>query len=520
MDLGSRIGKSMLSHALDQRTRKAGGAFGFNLDFGGGGSRAEAASRADDYKGALQADKPKVLKRPHRELAIALGFAGIFVAAWLGISSAGGETQSYTHPFVKDLLAAVGAVLAVGAFFLWRRAWDIADTPTMEAAGLRPGVFEVEGTILPNGPAHLSWFTETECAWWEAKVERLEKSGDNKKWRTKWSRRGGSKKFWLEDQSGHVRIDMREAKRNADRQLVEERYGDYRLTETAYVVGESLWAKGQVVADDHGLVMGGPHVQHKVMAAVCEEKYVRNTRLWAFVLSVVSAFLMATYTLWGTGISTHPEHMGKETLIIREGALLRPFIAIVAIAAIFWTVSFFFRLYNRLVGLRNQSSAAWSGIEVTAVQRHDVIEGLVAATKGAAAHERDLLARIAAREAELAAADADLPDSAHVREVDQGLSADGQARTLIARAEAMPELKTSANFSQLFHTLVRIENRMAASRKYYNDAVMLLDDRSSEFPGNLVAWMVVPDGAPPPLQFDPEVQVAPAVGAQLATNVP
>jgi len=122
-------------------------------------------------------------------------------------------------------------------------------------------------------------------------------------------------------------------------------------------------------------------------------------------------------------------------------------------------------VYNRLVALRQTTGQAWSDVDVQLKQRHDLIPNLVETVKGYAAHERGTLeAVVQARNTAMAAR---TPESAAAAEGALGAA----LGRLFALAEAYPELKANQNFLQLQGDLSDVENKIAASRRFFNNAV-------------------------------------------------
>jgi len=134
--------------------------------------------------------------------------------------------------------------------------------------------------------------------------------------------------------------------------------------------------------------------------------------------------------------------------------------------------------FNGLVNLRNQVLLAFSTIDVQLKKRHDLVPNLVETVKGYAAHERDALeAVISARN------HAAVPGAGwHAQE---GLQ--HAVGTLIARAEAYPDLKASAHFLMLQRQLAECEAQIAAARRSYNASVMDYNNSVEMFPSSLVA---------------------------------
>lgn len=137
--------------------------------------------------------------------------------------------------------------------------------------------------------------------------------------------------------------------------------------------------------------------------------------------------------------------------------------------------------YNGLVSLRQRCRQAFSDIDVQLKQRHDLIPNLVATVQGYAAHERGTLeavvqARNAATTAQGPAAQA---------------AAEGQLSNALGRlfalSEAYPDLKANQNFMQLQGELSDIENKVAASRRFYNNATAEYNATRESMPAALFA---------------------------------
>ncbi len=60
---------------------------------------------------------------------------------------------------------------------------------------------------------------------------------------------------------------------------------------------------------------------------------------------------------------------------------------------------------------------------------------------------------------------------------------------MIALAEAYPDLKANTNFMELQRELSDVENKIAAARRFFNNAVQEYNTAIQQIPGNLVAPM-------------------------------
>jgi len=151
----------------------------------------------------------------------------------------------------------------------------------------------------------------------------------------------------------------------------------------------------------------------------------------------------------------------------------------VVVVIVIWAIS----NYNGLVAMRQRTDQAFADIDVQLKQRHDLIPNLVETVKGYAAHERGTLeAVVQARNAAVAAPG-----------VEQKVAAEnmltGALRQLFAVAEAYPDLKANQNFQQLQMELTDIENKLAASRRFFNNAVQEYNTGIQQFPAALFAGM-------------------------------
>lgn len=151
-------------------------------------------------------------------------------------------------------------------------------------------------------------------------------------------------------------------------------------------------------------------------------------------------------------------------------------VGIIVLIAI-WVMS----LYNNLVKLRNRRQNAFADIDVQLRQRHDLVPQLVETVKGYATHEKDLLVRITeARTAAMAATS-----------IDDKIKAEQQLTSALqglkVQVEAYPDLKANQNFLQLQEELSDIENKLAASRRFFNGSTTEYNNAVESFPGNLIA---------------------------------
>jgi LemA protein len=143
-------------------------------------------------------------------------------------------------------------------------------------------------------------------------------------------------------------------------------------------------------------------------------------------------------------------------------------------------------IYNRLVALRQNCNQAFADVDVQLKQRHDLIPNLVETVKGYAAHEAGTLeAVIKARNAAVSAERTGDPKAMGAAE---GILGQALGR-LIALSEAYPDLKANTNFQQLQAELSDIENKLAAARRFFNNAVGEYNTAREQFPAVIFAGM-------------------------------
>ena len=140
-------------------------------------------------------------------------------------------------------------------------------------------------------------------------------------------------------------------------------------------------------------------------------------------------------------------------------------------------------IYNALVTLKIRVDEAWSDITVQLKRRLDLIPNLVETVKGYAAHESGVFQAVTEARA----------NALNAQGVKQTAAAENQfegaLKSLFAVAEAYPDLKASQNFSELQAELVDTEDKIQASRRFYNGGVRDLNTKIQTFPSNVIAGM-------------------------------
>ncbi len=140
-------------------------------------------------------------------------------------------------------------------------------------------------------------------------------------------------------------------------------------------------------------------------------------------------------------------------------------------------------IYNGLVTARNKVKNAWAQIDVQLNRRADLIPNLVETVKGYAGHESSVFE-------DVTAARAGLMNANGVKEIGEANNQlSNTLKTLFAVAENYPELKANENFKELQAQLAQTEDKIAYSRQFYNDSVMMYNNKCQTFPSNIFAGM-------------------------------
>jgi LemA protein len=153
-------------------------------------------------------------------------------------------------------------------------------------------------------------------------------------------------------------------------------------------------------------------------------------------------------------------------------------LAVVAVVVV-WVIAAF----NSLVVLKNRAKEAWSDIDVQLKRRYDLIPNLVETVKGYATHERELFEKVTKARASAMSA-----QGAKEKAVSEIMLSD-TLKSLFAVSENYPDLKASTNFLELQRELSDTEDKIQASRRFYNTNVRDLSIKIEVFPTNMIAGL-------------------------------
>jgi LemA protein len=161
-------------------------------------------------------------------------------------------------------------------------------------------------------------------------------------------------------------------------------------------------------------------------------------------------------------------------------------ITLIVLAVVAVILGWLVATYNGLVKMRNRVKEAWSDIDVQLKRRYNLIPNLVEAVKGYAGHEKKVFTDVTeARTQAMAAQKSGNP--ADTAKAENMLA--GTLKTLFAVSENYPELKANQNFLSLQEELSDTENKIQASRRFYNGNVRDFNTKQEQFPTNLIASM-------------------------------
>ena len=154
---------------------------------------------------------------------------------------------------------------------------------------------------------------------------------------------------------------------------------------------------------------------------------------------------------------------------------------IIVLVVLVLIVMYVVSTYNGLVGLRNKVHDQFSQIDIQLKRRFDLIPNLVETVKGYAKHESETLEKVIAARNNYANAKTDAEKLEASKEMSRGVM------NIMALAEAYPDLKANTNFVDLQNQLKEIEEKISYARQFYNDSVLMYNNKVEMIPSNIVA---------------------------------
>jgi len=159
----------------------------------------------------------------------------------------------------------------------------------------------------------------------------------------------------------------------------------------------------------------------------------------------------------------------------------------IVLGVVFVLAAIIVAMYNGLIRLKNRVDEAWSDIDVQLKRRYDLIPNLIETVKGYAKHEEGTLTKVTeARNMAMQAQSSG--DNKKMAEAENMLS--GTLKSLFALSESYPDLKANENFLELQRELSDTENKIQASRRFYNANVRDFNTKLQVFPTNIFGRML------------------------------
>lgn len=146
---------------------------------------------------------------------------------------------------------------------------------------------------------------------------------------------------------------------------------------------------------------------------------------------------------------------------------------------IIWLIA----IYNGLIKSKNRVDEAWSDIDVQLKRRYDLVPNLVETVKGYARHEQETFEKVISARSQAMNVSGD--DLAKKTEAENALSS--TLKSIFALAENYPDLKANQNFLELQRELTDTEDKIMASRRFYNSNVRDFNTKIQVFPTNMFA---------------------------------
>ena len=156
----------------------------------------------------------------------------------------------------------------------------------------------------------------------------------------------------------------------------------------------------------------------------------------------------------------------------------------ILLAVVVLLVIVFIALYNGLIRLKVRVDEAWSDITVQLKRRYDLIPNLVETVKGYATHEKEVFEKVTEARSNALNAQGVKETAAAENQFE------GALKSLFAVSEAYPQLRATENFQQLQAQLTDTEDKIMASRRFYNGGVRDLNTKLQVFPSNMVGSML------------------------------
>lgn len=144
--------------------------------------------------------------------------------------------------------------------------------------------------------------------------------------------------------------------------------------------------------------------------------------------------------------------------------------------------------YVSLVQKKNKAKEAFASIDVQLKKRYDLIPNVLFIANKFMEHERGLLEEITKLRAQAAKLPADFNNAEQKINLDNMIS--GKMGQLMVSVENYPQLKSDQTMMQAMQTYAEQEEHIAAARRFYNSAILELNNAVEIFPSSIIAVML------------------------------
>ena len=410
--------------------------------------------------------------------------------------------------------ALIPSFISLALLFWWRSVVlfkrTVEDVPTSKVKGVFYGLNEVKGSAKSDAPLQ-TYLTEGSSVWYEwsisehwRKTETYRDKDGKRKTRTKSGWRevdsgGNYQSFFLMDDTGELLIEPEGAEVEAPttmsyscspsdpiyyekgpHQAIANSTHRRRFSESSLAPGDDLYVLGPAKLREEvaqPMIAQSKEARYYFISTKSEAQIIRSKSIWAFFLIFFSFLAALTVPVVAItmeiGIEPHEVFVQYPGWVVFSGSV---FLAVVGLF-------YLSLLYNGLIRVRNRLTHALGLIEIQLKRRYDLIPRLLECVKGISEYEREVHELIASvRSSAVSGTRSGVGEIGE--EMNQGV---GLVAGLFALSENYPNLRADQNYAFFLKELVDIEDRIALARAFYNDSLLVLQDRLLTFPDVLVA---------------------------------
>lgn len=169
--------------------------------------------------------------------------------------------------------------------------------------------------------------------------------------------------------------------------------------------------------------------------------------------------------------------------------------------------------YVSVIQKKNKVLEAFSSIDVQLKKRYDLIPNILTIANKFMEHEKGLLEEVTKLRTQALSLPVDMDNMSKKIELDSKIK--GLMGQIMVSVENYPQLKSDQTMITAMQTYNEVEEHIAAARRFYNSAVLELNNAVEIFPSSIFAGMV---GAKKQEFFQAEEQARQAVNASAYFN--